>query len=326
MKQKLLFFSMLFLFLSCINEENNLNSFDENIMTKVSATIDRIYIEPIDLIRKAEQGHIIYQGSMTEVHRYYYYPNRAHYWGTEGQSSTINAKDVTYNYEGNDFNIIKNTGMIGDSDLPLYRHYSSTKKSYRLSTASSISGYTQDELMGYIQSFPTANTRPLKEYYNATLDRYHYVILDREVEYLRINDPDFIFTGIIGYVWQGKRSESESDQPRAKFELSMSGPDDMSMILCLNVRAKYPDGTYKNTTFYYDSWTSTGFGPTIIVPEFCDLLSVDVQPIDLDRINLPYVYLNVFQNGFPSSFYLYNRFYMDLRKDGSYHYIHVRKN
>lgn len=132
-----------------------------------------------------------------------------HYFGTEapsGSSRSINGRSYLYMYQ--DFNLVRSSS---EWVRPLYRHYSVTANDHMLSTQSSVSGYKNQGLLGYIYSSPKVGTIPLREYYSSAKKNHHYVSRNSEVEYIKNTNAvkDYSFQRIIGYVYPGTKEDSQ---------------------------------------------------------------------------------------------------------------------
>ncbi len=204
MKTNLFLLLTIFIFIFSSCENSDLISENDNLPT---------------LRATPTPNNLGYESSIP-IWRYYYYesPNYGdHYYGKERPETEIyysinTIKGRNYAYELQDFNILaQHTPGV---TIPLYRHRSIDNSRHRLSTSANNtqdpnkSGYTNDELLGYIFQSPYPGTIPLREIWLFESKNYSYVALEREREWQEQNMPGaFTSYGIIGYVLPGKRSE-----------------------------------------------------------------------------------------------------------------------
>ncbi len=203
MKKVLFVFLSVFVLMSCNQDEDILQLGDSTPIQ-----------DPEVALRSSSASGPSYETSI-RVYKYYWgdwssgVGNSDMYFGTEEPSSrtlgtikTIHGRD--YSYQFNEFNV---TNTFNSNTTPLFRHYNEANKDHILSTTSPDFDCVNESMIGYIFTTQQPGTVPLKEYYSSVERNHTYVILDREVEYMRIHAPSFVYQGIVGYVYPGERSE-----------------------------------------------------------------------------------------------------------------------
>lgn len=129
----------------------------------------------------------------------------------------------------------------GSRTQPLYSHYDSDRNDSLLSTSSSVSGYTQVELLGYVytsaanaaaDASANESATPLYHYYrnrsNDKRDNFYTIDPSKEVNLnggpIAPKDPhdrEYEYQGIIGYVWAEDLGSGNVKQVR---EQGLIGP------------------------------------------------------------------------------------------------------
>lgn len=220
MKHLFFTFISLFILFSCTQEENILIT-DTKLQTELPIAGCRVINEPIliskreldkteifKLTSKSDNSYISTYNKSTPIYRYIYYSatNTDHLF-TKDNSPKLSHDNINYTLESQEFNLMPYKEI---KTTTLYRLYSPTLKRHMLSLNSSVDSYKQEELIGYIFTEQQVGTVPLKEYYSAKRNNYHYVSNNVEIEdWIPEKEPDFTYTKIIGYVYPGARIDAK---------------------------------------------------------------------------------------------------------------------
>jgi hypothetical protein len=84
--------------------------------------------------------------------------------------------DSRWNFEGVEFYSMANPVTLASPTTTTFYRYRNSQGSYRLSSASSLSGWARETATFnvYVPNLSVLNTLPIYEYYNSSLNTYHY--------------------------------------------------------------------------------------------------------------------------------------------------------
>lgn len=209
------------------------------------------------------------------IYRYLYYNTSANidHLYTTTNSSKLSHDSRSYTQEDyQDFNLMPFS--MGQITQPLYRHRSTISNNHMLSTNSSVSSFTNEELVGYIFKEQQIGTVPLLEYYSSQRNSYLYPSTKGEIEnWLPYHDTDFQYTKTLGYVYSGRTLDSKKTPTQFIFENAdkwTSYPT--SITLALKVREV---DTYWELTYSVDM-LKAGASVTLPITNSYIVVSADI--------------------------------------------------
>lgn len=242
MKHLFIYFILNIIVLSSCTRDGVLNeSFPINQNSEFKLISKKEIKESNKLYLKAEFYKPAYESSIP-IYRYLFYSSSTtdHLYTTE-KSQNLKHDGMNYTLEQQQFNFMPQKSIDVDM-LPIYRHYSVSKKDHMFSTSNTESTYTNEGLLGYIFVEQQIGTVPLKEYYSSKVNNHLYAVKNTEIEdWLPVHATDFKYQKTLGYVYTGQAV----DEKKMPTEFIINNPNESLSFdhfsITLNVKVREND-------------------------------------------------------------------------------------